>query len=168
MYKITKVSIKGFWGRYNISTKFFKDVNIFIGKNGTGKTTLINLLQGVLTVDLELLYNLQFEEITLILSQKQKTRKVVVSKIPNEFEIEYKALKYQIGTNVYNVPYVPKEIINILVGNQGGILTSSSGILSKLKTRSKSWLTYHIYLLTEIAFCHQMILVNPERIKLMQ
>jgi len=119
MYKITKVSIKGFWGRYNISTKFFKDVNIFIGKNGTGKTTLINLLQGVLTVDLELLYNLQFEEITLILSQKQKTRKVVVSKIPNEFEIEYKALKYQIGTNVYNVPYVPKRDYKYLSRQSG-------------------------------------------------
>jgi predicted ATPase len=109
MFKINKVSIKGFWGKHNIETSFFKDVNIFIGKNGTGKTTLINLLQGVLTVDLELLYNLQFDEMTIILTDKNKSRKIVVSKVPNEFEVEYKALKYQIGNNIYSVPYLPKR-----------------------------------------------------------
>jgi predicted ATP-dependent endonuclease of OLD family len=106
MFKIKHVKITGFWGRYSIETDLFKDVNIFIGKNGTGKTTLINLLQGVLTVDMELLYNLQFDEITLILNQKHKTRKIVVSKITSEYAIEYKSLKYQIGTKVYDVPFI--------------------------------------------------------------
>ena len=63
MFKLKDVTIEGFWGQHTISTDFNEDVNIFIGRNGTGKTTFINILQAIISVDLELLYSLQFDKI---------------------------------------------------------------------------------------------------------
>ncbi|HHC81190.1 MAG TPA: ATP-binding protein, partial [Flavobacteriia bacterium] len=97
MYKIKSVVIKGFWGEHSISTEFNLDVTIFIGRNGTGKTTFINLLQAVITVDLEMLYSLQFDTIELILINGKRTRKILVSKISKD--LEYRSLEYKIGSN---------------------------------------------------------------------
>ena len=73
---IKDVEVKGFWGRTTAIASFFTDVTIFIGLNGTGKTTFINLISAVLTVDLNQLSSLQFEEITINLvdpiKKKQK------------------------------------------------------------------------------------------------
>jgi predicted ATPase len=44
MFRLKNVDIKSFWGQYSIVSDFNPDVNIFIGRNGTGKTTFINIL----------------------------------------------------------------------------------------------------------------------------
>lgn len=38
---IDKIEIKGLWGRYNIDWQLNQDVNILVGENGTGKSTII-------------------------------------------------------------------------------------------------------------------------------
>lgn len=105
MFKINNVQINGFWGKYQIETDFNKDVNIFIGRNGTGKTTFIDMLQAIISVDLELLFNLQFDKIILNLSEKKRQRKIEVSK--TEQDLQYKEVTYQIGTKKYKIPIVP-------------------------------------------------------------
>ena len=107
MYKIKNVTIKGFWGEHTVSTEFNLDVTIFIGRNGTGKTTFINLLQAVITVDLEMLYSLQFDTIELILINGKRTRKILVSKISKD--LEYRSLEYKIGSNKYDLPILSER-----------------------------------------------------------
>lgn len=68
MYKLHRVEIDGFWKNYTLTTNFNENINIFIGPNGTGKTTLINILQAVLSVDLPLLLSLDYKEIRIKLS----------------------------------------------------------------------------------------------------
>ena len=46
MFKIQRVEIDGFWGSLNLRAELHGGVNIFIGRNGTGKTTFINMLEG--------------------------------------------------------------------------------------------------------------------------
>lgn len=105
MYRLKNVEITGFWGEYKVITIIKDDVNIFIGKNGTGKTTFINLLQAALTVDLELLYTLQYDSIILNLSGGRKNRKIEIRKISDE--LEYSSVEYKIGTSKYQLPIVP-------------------------------------------------------------
>lgn len=105
MFKINNVQIIGFWGKYQIQTDFNSDVNIFIGRNGTGKTTFIDILQAVISVDLELLFTLQFDIITLNLSEKRRKRKIEVSK--TELDLQYKEITYKIGKKKYKIPIVP-------------------------------------------------------------
>lgn len=65
---VNHVRINGIWGRYSIDSQIFPDVTIFIGANGTGKTTFLEILGGVLTADLEQLERLSFTsaEISLV------------------------------------------------------------------------------------------------------
>jgi predicted ATP-dependent endonuclease of OLD family len=75
MYYLSHVDIEGFWGKLSASTDFNNEVNILIGKNGTGKTTFMDMLQAVLRVDLTLLSTLEFKKISIRLkcSRKQRT-----------------------------------------------------------------------------------------------
>lgn len=78
---IQSVEIKGFWGRQIASTKIDKDVTIFIGENGTGKTTFVNSISAVLNVDFYQLARLSFDEIVIRLidinNKKAKTIRVI-------------------------------------------------------------------------------------------
>jgi|SRR5690554_2346678 len=102
MYKIKKVKVTGFWNKFVIETSLDNQVNIFIGKNGTGKTTFINLIEAALTVNLEHLISAKFEEITIFLHQDKKQRKITISKI--EHNLQYQELQYKIGTTVFKIP----------------------------------------------------------------
>lgn len=110
---IKDVEVKGFWGRTTATASFFTDVTIFIGLNGTGKTTFINLISAVLTVDLFQLSSLQFDEITINLadSRKKSRRKITVTNSQEESSTStfsvYNVYKYKVGTNIYTVSLTP-------------------------------------------------------------
>lgn len=61
MSRIVTVDIKGLWGVKNISTTFHPDVNVFIGLNGSSKTTFLNLIEGALLVDIKMLSRITFK-----------------------------------------------------------------------------------------------------------
>ncbi len=116
---IKDIEVKGFWGRTTATASFFTDVTIFIGLNGTGKTTFINLISAVLTVDLFQLSSLQFEEITinLIDSNKGIEQTITVTNSQEEsssstFNV-YNIYEYKVGTNTYTVSLTPDARISI-------------------------------------------------------
>lgn len=104
MYTLKKVTIKGFWGKYIINAELDENVNIFIGKNGTGKTTFINLLEAVISANVEKLYNYQFESIILQVTDKHRKKKITVTK--TELDTQFKEIIYQIGNNKYRIPII--------------------------------------------------------------
>lgn len=109
MYKLYEVIIEGFWGQHQVKTKFHEDINIFIGKNGTGKTTFMNLLQAVLSVDLDSISNLQFESIIIRIKKGRSIRKIQVIKNPDEL-LEFKSVTFQLGTSKYEFPILSKDL----------------------------------------------------------
>ena len=106
MFKIQSVEIDGFWGSLNLRAELHDGVNIFIGRNGTGKTTFINILEAALTADLFLLESLQFSEIRLFLKNKRKRRKLVITKEPF---MPYDRLTVKIGNRTFTLFLIPKE-----------------------------------------------------------
>jgi predicted ATPase len=66
MHKIDRIEVEGLWGRSTVSLKLDPDVNLLLGKNGTGKTTVINLLVAALTVDFEVLLQTEFSSMTVV------------------------------------------------------------------------------------------------------
>jgi len=60
-FLIAGLEIKGLWNRINLDLKFHQDVNVIIGPNASGKTTILNFLRYVLTADLTRLYEIEFE-----------------------------------------------------------------------------------------------------------
>ncbi|MCT3899503.1 AAA family ATPase [Elizabethkingia anophelis] len=116
MLKIKDIEIRGFWGNHIIRTNFHDDVNIFIGRNGTGKTTFINLLQAILTVDLELLFNIQFSEVIINLKKKNR-RKIEIKKIEENFKNHL--IEYKIGKKKYQLPILPNRDIRYIARSNG-------------------------------------------------
>lgn len=86
MNKIERVKIEKFWGDKEVSIKFKDDVNFLIGVNGSGKTTIINLIAATLKADFATLDRFQFKKIQIILkpiiidSNTKKTAFIEVEK----------------------------------------------------------------------------------------
>jgi predicted ATP-dependent endonuclease of OLD family len=55
-FKITKL-----WGYRDINLTFHRDVNVLIGPNASGKTTVLSLLHSILVLDLPSLLNFSFD-----------------------------------------------------------------------------------------------------------
>ena len=96
LFKVEKVEIDGFWNRFDVGCQFNENVNIIIGRNGTGKTTFMNILHSVLSVDLTGLSENDFKtaKITLIEGRKRKTIKV--DKIERD-DYPFPLVEYQIS-----------------------------------------------------------------------
>lgn len=84
MYTIKHIEIEGFWGKQKLEVELQPDVNIFIGPNGTGKTTLINALQACMTLDLQLLNSLSFQTVKIGLVSGNSSRTIKITKQPTE------------------------------------------------------------------------------------
>ncbi len=110
MYKISSVEINGFWQRYSIRCDFDKDVNIVIGMNGTGKTTFMNILHAVLSVDIEELFENDFSRVTLKLTDGLKTRTIKTERIETD-QSPFSLITYQISTRKYSIPIFGHEEI---------------------------------------------------------
>lgn len=101
MYKITDVKITGFWGSYTAQLKFGNDVNIVIGKNGTGKTTFMNILSAVLTVDSIGLDENDFTEVVVKLKHRSKIKTIKVTKTSNG---PFTVVQYAISRVIHSFP----------------------------------------------------------------
>lgn len=86
MNRIDKVNIYEFWGDRTVTINFFPDVNFFIGVNGSGKTTAINIIAAALTADFSTLDRLPFKKINIELSEVGGRKKpyIEVEKLDNE------------------------------------------------------------------------------------
>ncbi|ECP1786679.1 AAA family ATPase, partial [Salmonella enterica] len=84
MFRLSSVKIEGFWGRLNASCSFNEDVNIIIGRNGTGKTTFMNILHSVLALELESLNENSFDNVTIKIKEGSKTKTI---KVVSKFDI---------------------------------------------------------------------------------
>jgi predicted ATPase len=79
MNKIENVKIEDFWGDKEVNLKFKDDVNFLIGVNGSGKTTVINLIAATLKADFSTLDRLNFKKIHISLKPQildAKTKKI--------------------------------------------------------------------------------------------
>ncbi len=65
MRKIKQVKIWGFWGDKSITLNFNRDINFLIGVNGSGKTTIINLIAATLNADFATLDKAQFDNLRI-------------------------------------------------------------------------------------------------------
>lgn len=84
-YFIESFKIDKLWGYQDINLTFHKDVNVLIGPNGSGKTTILNLLHAILLADLPSLLNVNFEHAEIKLRGfKGRSVRTVTAKVNTE------------------------------------------------------------------------------------
>lgn len=81
MNRISDITIEGFWENKTMHIAFKDDVNFLIGVNGSGKTTIINLIAAVLGAEFRTLERLLYRKIRINLDPKgNKTAYIEVEK----------------------------------------------------------------------------------------
>lgn len=155
MNKIDRVEIKGFWGDRELKIDFFPDVNFFIGVNGSGKTTVINIIAAALSADFTTLDRLPFELIRIELSEVggRKKPSIEVEKVRNE-ESPYPNITYRIREKAsekyraYSLDEFEEETLRRrrMPSRQYHLFMRqmNRGILAKLQSLvNVSWLSIH-------------------------
>ena len=69
MFKISNFSIKRLFGYKDVSLQFKDKVQIYIGENGLGKTTVLNAFNYILTLDWKELSIINFVEISIVVNK---------------------------------------------------------------------------------------------------
>lgn len=102
---IESVTIESFWGNKKAFAKFNQDVTIFIGLNGTGKTTFVNLIAATLSLDIAQLSSFQFDVIQIkLIDRKTKRRRTIkVSKQTSDDNIGFDIYEYKVGNTTYRL-----------------------------------------------------------------
>lgn len=105
MNKIGKIEIFGFWGDRNIVLNLDEDINFFIGANGSGKTTVINIIAAALTVDFLSLDKLPFDRVKIefVEFEGRKKPSVEVQKIFDKND-HLETIQYKIKEKVSGIP----------------------------------------------------------------
>ncbi|MCF7756725.1 ATP-binding protein [Paenibacillus xylanexedens] len=102
---IRSLEIKNLHGFKNIKLKFHKDLNLLVGKNGSGKTTALNILSSILSGDLTTIIKYQFEDLKIVYTDidenlhniiiKNKEQDIVIKLDDEEETIEKIEIKNQ-------------------------------------------------------------------------
>jgi predicted ATP-dependent endonuclease of OLD family len=108
MFKISEVNIEGFWHRIDAGCRFNDDVNIIVGRNGSGKTTFMNILHAVLAVDMDGLSSNGFDAVAITLSDGDKTRTIRAKKVDDE-RVAFAIVEYQISQKKYQIRVVTSD-----------------------------------------------------------
>lgn len=69
---IKSFTIKGLFGKSNITLNFDREVNIYIGENGSGKTTILNCFYYLISQNYRELLNVNFHSISLVFKENKE------------------------------------------------------------------------------------------------
>ena len=96
-FKITKL-----WGYRDIDLPFNDDVNILIGPNGSGKTTILNLLYSILSVDLPSLLDVNFDQAVIKLREFEgrSVRTVKVGTVDGFLKLSVGQTKFEVDIDM--------------------------------------------------------------------
>jgi energy-coupling factor transporter ATP-binding protein EcfA2 len=107
-YYIDSINIRNLWGSRNLYLDFSKAVNIIIGPNASGKTTILNMLNFVISADFIGLSGLVFEEVEICIrsfrGKAKKTIRVISRETGIDFSIGRKVFKIDIDALDYRRP----------------------------------------------------------------
>lgn len=155
MNKLDRVEIEGFWGNRHIVINFQDDVNFFIGVNGSGKTTVINIIASALTADFSALDRLPFRLLKLEFSEVggRKKPSIEVEKLDSA-DTPYSSIKYRIKEKAsekfkeYSLDELEEEALlrsaKYKFPSRYVRTRMSRGILAKLEAIANvSWLSIH-------------------------
>lgn len=94
-YFVESFKISKLWGYRDIDLTFNSDVNILIGPNASGKTTILNLLHSILSADLPSLLNVSFDQAVIKLRsfKGRSERTIKVDAADGIFSVGQKKIK---------------------------------------------------------------------------
>ncbi|WP_447758170.1 AAA family ATPase [Aeromonas veronii] len=94
MNLVSSLHIEGLWGYLSFQSNFDEKINYIIGTNGTGKTTIINLIAAALTADHQKLDKIDFSKIEVILKSTNSLRKPKITVVKERVSLSHSEIRY--------------------------------------------------------------------------
>ncbi len=97
--KIIGLNIDLLYGHYNYNVEFNTDVTFIYGKNGCGKTTILNITEIIITGRLYKLFGYKFHSIELLYTineKENKFKKINIILNKESLDVEFDDRKYKI------------------------------------------------------------------------
>ena len=104
---VDKVTIENFWGEHALELDFHDDVNFIIGINGSGKTTVVDMVVAALTANFTELDRLEFSKLIVKLKSKNSRKKptITITKKPME-NVPFSSIEYAISKSATEKPAI--------------------------------------------------------------
>jgi len=104
---ISRVEITGLWDSHDLTVDFHSDINFLIGINGSGKTTVINIIAAALNADFPTLDRMPFKRVKIDLAEVNGENKpsIVVEKKQRE-KLPYPIVEYSIKQKTSDKPVI--------------------------------------------------------------
>ncbi|WP_025676463.1 AAA family ATPase [Paenibacillus polymyxa] len=95
---ITRIIIKGMFGWKNYKLNFNKDLNLLVGLNGSGKTTILNIISSIASGNFEFVEKYRCNSIVLEYTiSKDISKKIIIHQINNEYVLKWRNQKYLVS-----------------------------------------------------------------------
>lgn len=111
--ELKQLIIKGLYGCYDYYVKFNNDMTFLYGKNGCGKTTILNIVESIITGELYKLSDYNFISIELFFGDEASEGKIYIEYQKEKILVIFKKNKY-----ILNLKNSESENINLEVSNQ--------------------------------------------------
>ncbi len=103
--KIRNIKIKGLYDIYDYDLDFFEDVTFLHGINGSGKTTILEIISNIISGNLSYLLKYLFEEIVLSYTNKNGYEETIMMNIIKDEKViklvaSFREKKYSVWKNI--------------------------------------------------------------------
>ncbi|UNK62355.1 AAA family ATPase [Buttiauxella ferragutiae] len=102
--KIDNFRAESVYGYLNFNIDFNDDLSFLVGSNGTGKSTVIKLIQALLTIDIKELLNIPYESISLTYTNRNEAFRISSKKDRQNISIAHSGVQEPLI-----IPLVVKE-----------------------------------------------------------
>lgn len=134
---ILNLSINNLYGK-NYNIEFKKDLTILYGLNGSGKTTLLNIICNIFEGNIKQVCGYNFDNLELNFIDLDKSKKIIINKIQDNYEISLDGKKCFINELEENYKPVikPRNLVDDLEES------SDFFEISKLADHKYKWFSY--------------------------
>ena len=141
------IEIKGLFGRYSVKINFDKEVNIYIGENGLGKTTILNCVYYILKKRFDKLAEIDFEKISV----KFKNEEMILISVDDVIRYNY----HMSGRRVYDDETINVLINDVFYGYNSDVFSAYNSMEDRIEIATRK-----LFRMTHmpLTFCRQAVM----------
>lgn len=108
--ELKQLIIKGLYGCYDYDVKFNSDMTFLYGKNGCGKTTVLNIVESIITGEIYKLSDYNFISIELFFGDETTKDRIYIEYKNESIFLTFKDRKHILGLKNLNLENINLEI----------------------------------------------------------